>query len=386
MARYHINGEGKASPCSATQRCPFGDASHHYESAEAARQAFEAEMLEKLFPPPPKKQAEARRKSQKELAAVAASATTAEEFAEVLAQGSEATRRLLAKNPSTPPAVLVEAREATQREASARAFLHHPSFPVGAMSGEEFLAVTQKLPWGERGRLFSSDEVRDEHVAAVVAAPPPTVNYYPALENRRNQLSEDFIVELSGRNRMVLERALIHGRYPLETRLGEVDLLMAGAAIRSITEPAHLELLASKALQEGHEVTLTRLAANRHCPPSTLEAIVAHSEDTHTLMVAYRHPQCSAAARGVAFKKNSTVRSYARLKELEEDGELASIGGEERPGRTPKERRVFFAVEAVKRLGLDEQAIDTYVRYFQGNYLFGPRYNPRTGVYSGYID
>ena len=41
MAKYHINGKGEPGVCRAQKNCPFGDADHHYSSAEEAREAFE---------------------------------------------------------------------------------------------------------------------------------------------------------------------------------------------------------------------------------------------------------------------------------------------------------------------------------------------------------
>lgn len=43
MARYHINGNGEPGICKATQGgCPFGSADEHFDTPEAAREAFEA--------------------------------------------------------------------------------------------------------------------------------------------------------------------------------------------------------------------------------------------------------------------------------------------------------------------------------------------------------
>lgn len=49
MARYHISpSTGNASPCRATQACPFGDMTEdHYASAEEARAAYEKKQTEK---------------------------------------------------------------------------------------------------------------------------------------------------------------------------------------------------------------------------------------------------------------------------------------------------------------------------------------------------
>jgi len=45
MATYHINANGDAGACRATVgSCPFGDAVNHYDSAEAAREAYEAKQ------------------------------------------------------------------------------------------------------------------------------------------------------------------------------------------------------------------------------------------------------------------------------------------------------------------------------------------------------
>lgn len=41
MAKYHVNDKGEAGVCSARAgNCPFGGAEDHYESAEAAREAY----------------------------------------------------------------------------------------------------------------------------------------------------------------------------------------------------------------------------------------------------------------------------------------------------------------------------------------------------------
>lgn len=42
MAKYHINPDGNAGQCKASQgNCPFGPAEEHYDSPEAAREAYE---------------------------------------------------------------------------------------------------------------------------------------------------------------------------------------------------------------------------------------------------------------------------------------------------------------------------------------------------------
>ena len=44
MARYHINSKGEPGVCKAQQACPFGGAEEHYDSADQAREAFEAQQ------------------------------------------------------------------------------------------------------------------------------------------------------------------------------------------------------------------------------------------------------------------------------------------------------------------------------------------------------
>jgi hypothetical protein len=51
VAKYHLNRAGEAGKCSATKgKCPFGDASEHYDSQQAAAQAYESSMSEQLVP------------------------------------------------------------------------------------------------------------------------------------------------------------------------------------------------------------------------------------------------------------------------------------------------------------------------------------------------
>lgn len=43
MAKYHINHKGEAGRCSAEKgKCPFGGENEHYDTAQTARVAFEA--------------------------------------------------------------------------------------------------------------------------------------------------------------------------------------------------------------------------------------------------------------------------------------------------------------------------------------------------------
>jgi hypothetical protein len=45
VVKYHLNRAGEAGRCSATRgNCPFGDASEHYDSQQAAAQAYEVAM------------------------------------------------------------------------------------------------------------------------------------------------------------------------------------------------------------------------------------------------------------------------------------------------------------------------------------------------------
>lgn len=52
MARFHITKKGEPAPCRAQPgNCPLADSEAHYESQEAARQAYEASMSAELFAP-----------------------------------------------------------------------------------------------------------------------------------------------------------------------------------------------------------------------------------------------------------------------------------------------------------------------------------------------
>lgn len=50
MARYHINSDGNPGECRAQTACPFGQATDHYVSKEAARADYEARMANETFP------------------------------------------------------------------------------------------------------------------------------------------------------------------------------------------------------------------------------------------------------------------------------------------------------------------------------------------------
>lgn len=54
---FHVNpASGEPGKCSASLKaCPFGGASEHYESASAARKAFETSMADKTFAKAPRK-------------------------------------------------------------------------------------------------------------------------------------------------------------------------------------------------------------------------------------------------------------------------------------------------------------------------------------------
>lgn len=55
MTKFHVNGKGEPGPCRAGKSgegkgCPFGDSSEHYDSKEAAREAYEGKMEAKAVP------------------------------------------------------------------------------------------------------------------------------------------------------------------------------------------------------------------------------------------------------------------------------------------------------------------------------------------------
>ncbi len=44
MNKYHVNAKGEAGQCRASKACPFGDADHHFSTAQDARKAYELVM------------------------------------------------------------------------------------------------------------------------------------------------------------------------------------------------------------------------------------------------------------------------------------------------------------------------------------------------------
>lgn len=56
MAKYHITAKGEPGVCRATSKpCPLGSDDKHYDSPEAAREAYEKEQKEATFAPPKSK-------------------------------------------------------------------------------------------------------------------------------------------------------------------------------------------------------------------------------------------------------------------------------------------------------------------------------------------
>lgn len=58
MSKYHVNPAGEPGPCGANKQCPFGGDSDHYETKEAAREAYEKNMAAETLPAASKKSAE----------------------------------------------------------------------------------------------------------------------------------------------------------------------------------------------------------------------------------------------------------------------------------------------------------------------------------------
>lgn len=388
MARYHINAKGEPGICRAQQACPFGGPDQHYPTKEDAARAFEAEMDASLFP------VQTTTHPLKELNELAKTTAATAVFEEILERGSARTIRNLAKNPAVPGAILARAGEKVQDEATRSALTRHAHFPVEAMSGEEFAAVAKHADWERRRDLMASDGIRDEHVTAVLgklAAGGTGINYYDALANRNNQLSQAKIVELAEKNWMSMERALVAGRYPLRERIDQVDLTTIRSALRKVESEEDLKLLTAKAVEEKNHEVLWALAANSHTPATALNEIVEATDNTDTLIAAYRSPRASTATKERAAGKHEVVASYAKLEKLDQQlhgqlGELIGSGAEKSSSYSSKSRVVQFDPEQVRSRNLSPRDVDTYVRYYRGNYLFGTSYNEKTGVYSGYID
>lgn len=55
MSKYHVNPAGEPGPCGANINCPFGGESEHYETKEAAREAYEKNMTTETLPAASKK-------------------------------------------------------------------------------------------------------------------------------------------------------------------------------------------------------------------------------------------------------------------------------------------------------------------------------------------
>lgn len=385
--KFHINPEtGVASRCrSHSDRCPFGPADAHFSSAEGARDAYERLMEAKALPP-----VASRGKTLTELNQAIIATRDPAIFQAAVAQGSERTFRNLARNPHAPAEILAAAAQKASKPETRLALLTHPAFPVSEMSAQDFAQAWASDPvgWGLRGRLLEADGLRDEHLAAV--GNPPD---YRALKNPHNGLSKSKIVEISEKNWSTLEHGIKSGRYPLVERLPHLSMEQLRPVVSKIEDPAALDAIAQRA--EGDRSGWAShvrwaVAANPHTQSATLERIVALAEDTDTLVAAYRNPRASAAVRSASVAKNATVASLDRVSKLDraQGGQLWALIGKagEAVGAQGRERVLYFDPNRVRELGMNSSDVDTFVRYFRGNYLYGARYDATAGRYSGWID
>lgn len=327
MAKYHITKKGEAGLCTAAAgNCPLGSADNHFKTPEEATAAFEKSMEGSVLAPAAKK------RPLKELNELAKTTTEASVIEEVLARGSHRTFANLAKNPAAGMHHLVRAYNATEDPKVRSALTKHPHFPVGRMSGSEFVEALQeryKKNYEAGIELAKDPGVGDEHAHALARAMPKNVVVNHVLSNPSNRVSQTMAVELAT-NFNLVGAAMRSGKFPPElVPQLEPDLVYWGNVAES-KDPRMLDGYATWAVEKRRsgtnrvESVAREVAVNKHTSPETLHRL---AEANLAVEEVYRHPSASEETRKLIRGGSEEVQRQEKLAALQAELGVSDLKG-----------------------------------------------------------
>jgi hypothetical protein len=410
LTKYHLNPKtGNASLCKADEgNCPFGGEDSHFSTAEIAREVYEKGMTNPFHTPN-----EPASLSLNDLNREAKTTNSFNVMKEAIEKGSPRTLRNLAKNENVPDFVLEKAYERAQEwddNTTKVELASHSNFPIEILEPETFAKAYERASLFDRDKRFlKNDSLTDAHMKELASSSANswgTIQEYVAVSNPNNKISKKYIEGLTktNPNYLIMKAAVESNKYSIAENIESLNNKNLRPVIDYVKDPKDLDAIARKAIEspkreskdypqdyeaEGNKWLVAR---NENTTDETLSAITDSTESTDALISVYRNSNASQATKANAIAKNKYVKSYDKVKTLDDQngGQLKNmIISEDQnasTGQSQQARAIAFNKEAVERLNLSEIDIDSFVRFHQGNYLFGAQYDKESAIYRGYID
>lgn len=399
--RYHINpATGEPGRCSAKNGgCPFGGENEHYTSPEAAREAFEASNSDSTFS-----------MSLKDMNSLAKTANDSQVIAGIIAKGSDRTLNNLAKNPNLTPQDVKTALAKTRNPAVRANLLVANNGPAELMEPADLEEILAKLPAKEQhsttafyrngdkiARLVNNPYLTDEHYEQVINSsriPAGLKNRFAIILGDDNKISPQktraFIEAANWRNYPVnADRALVNKKLTEQDLMDAPDKYLdnfSATGPSKILGTREVDILGQVAVKKGHDRLQMWVAKDSRTSSHVLDTMGRFSLQSEHI---YKNPNTSNHIKARIAEKDAS-KPYIRMDELRNkigDAEYLSIlkaGGGSQLGRAYSQTETIFDMEKVRKYNLtnDDVFYMAGARGFNG----GTRFNPDTGVFSGYID
>lgn len=384
MTRYHTNEEGKTLPCDNPAKCPYGA----FDSPEESRAAYEKSMGETQVAPPLSKAKGPL--SQRELNDLAKGSSDVDELQRVAELGGERALRSLAGNPGATGEQLALAHGRTTNRETLDRLEMSPNFPLPLLSDEVLRLRVRRDSWrGAVPRHNSIDDATADRLRGM------GVNVLEMAANPDNQLSREKVAELAKdvQNPDSLRRLMRNPKFiPNLDGMGSRELqAVALGADQDLAREA-LERVLADHPREAPAVVEGVLFGNRGGQSAETLAWLADHElvsNGHSLLAIYLSNNSDPETRARVRTRSSMVDDYAGIQEKVAANPEAFENLRARTSKTKQGLKYFyrFDPQALNQAGLtNAHEVDSYVRHYLRDYLFGPEFDPETGTYQGSID
>lgn len=390
--KFHVNPDGKVLPCDAAEgNCRYGADAPHFSSREEGEQYYASARKDDEMPlvktkkiTSPRLDPETRKKvnaARKEVAKANWGYTNIgnEDAMLVATYGSDKDLKNLAgvklysgEERLTP--AMQKAWERTNDPDTKRQLVYNPSFRYPNMDV------------GLSGELLTSGEEIPDHIRHQIAATPeiPLRHKVTALQGIGKNTYYDM-------NKIVQDRRISH----------QARLLVASGPRFNGKIPNEL---ADKLMEDPYamekystdnrvgQLVRHRIASDPEASPEKLSKIVDEIGRKQPSDMTVRESLSATLVQNPQMEVEDVLKLTSTSKAARNvDTYLTSTESHGPLDRIPTQssgRKVsyYFDKNDIDKRGMDQESVDAYVRYIVKDHLYQTEYDPKTGVYSGFID
>lgn len=380
--QFHIGSKG-AAPCNAQPgKCPLGG--DHFDSEREAEKAYESQMEEQGH----SDQVISKKMSLSELAQAAKTTDDPKMIDKILESNGKRATGNLVNNPNLSREQVDKLLE--QRPDLEKRLKDHPNLHFSKWDRERFNGYGQSSKLPDNLTEEELDVIKDRCGGRLPFSAQRQINESTNVssEYRTNHLIEQ------GSYQPVLNALRNNAEFDqhkVVKTFGRVDLAWVS---REVTDRNAALEISDYNTEDTSETSMRNyIAGNDKLDSDTLNAIYErHQEEYDTNkagMLLYRNPNTPDKVKARLRENNESAKSYGKIEDLAESGKLREVfsTGGQSPRAFGSQRETYrFDPQKIKEAGLGPRDVDTYIRSYNGNYLFGASYNPETGIYTGYID